>query len=81
MSLDEFIARAKLIHEPKGRFYDYSKVVYINKNTPVEIICPIHGSFMQRPHDHLSKRAGCPKCKNRMTNEEFIKSISEEGEE
>lgn len=53
----EFIEEAKMVH---GNKYDYSKVVYVNNNTKVEIICPEHGSFFQRPNDHLKKN-GCPK--------------------
>lgn len=39
---EEFIAEAKQVHGDK---YDYSKVVYIDANTKVSIICPIHGGF------------------------------------
>jgi hypothetical protein len=46
-----------IIHHGK---YDYSKVLYTNKDTPVEIICPVHGSFMQTPSTH--SHSGCPKC-------------------
>lgn len=53
----EFIEEAKMVH---GNKYDYSKVVYVNNNTKVEIVCPQHGSFFQRPNDHLKKN-GCPK--------------------
>jgi len=42
--------------------YDYSKVNYIDASTPVEIICDIHGSFLQTPKIHY--RSGCPKCGN-----------------
>ena len=55
---EEFIKRAREIHGDK---YDYSKVNYINSNTPVTIICPIHGEFEQLPSVHLSNH-GCPKC-------------------
>ena len=55
---EEFIKKAEKVHNDK---YDYSKVNYINANTKVCIICPIHGEFWQIPHDHL-KRVGCPKC-------------------
>ena len=56
-----FKTKAKKIHGDK---YDYSKVVYIGTDTPVEIICPEHGTFWQRPHNHLSSIApqGCPEC-------------------
>lgn len=57
-STEQFIKEAKKIHGDK---YDYSKVNYVSTDKPVEIICPIHGSFNQRPHDHL-KGCGCKKC-------------------
>ena len=58
MSLEEFIRRAK---EKHGNKYNYSKVEYKNCDTPVTIICPIHGEFEQKPYFHL-KGQGCPKC-------------------
>lgn len=54
----EFISESRSIH---GNKYDYSKVEYINANTKVCIICPIHGEFWQRPNDHLHG-IGCKKC-------------------
>lgn len=56
---DKFINKAKKIHLNKN--YDYSKVLYINSQTSVAIICPIHGKFWQTPNNHLSGK-GCPKC-------------------
>jgi hypothetical protein len=53
-----FIEQAKEIH---GNTYDYSKVNYINIQTQITIICPIHGEFQQTPHNHL-RGQGCPKC-------------------
>lgn len=53
-----FVIKSKEIH---GNKYDYSKSVYKNKNTKVEIVCPKHGSFWQKAHDHTSG-CGCPKC-------------------
>ena len=76
----KFIERAKKIH---GNKYDYSKVKYIDYETPVRIICPIHGEFQQSPNSHLHSY-GCPKCgrKNinvdrKLTTEEFIKKAKE----
>lgn len=58
-STEDFIKEAIEIH---GNKYDYSKVEYsINKNK-VEIICPKHGSFFQRPDSHICRENGCPKC-------------------
>lgn len=55
---EEFIEKAKLVHEDK---YDYSKVQYVNTATKVCIICPEHGDFWQTPNNHLFG-AGCPTC-------------------
>jgi len=46
-----------------GNKYDYSKSIYINAKTPIEIICPIHGSFFSLPTNHL-KGCGCNDCGN-----------------
>jgi len=77
---EDFIHKALLVH---GSKYDYSNVVYTLSVTPVEIICPLHGSFLQKPVEHLTGR-GCRKCaiqsrteKNKWTNQEFIKKASE----
>lgn len=61
MTQEEFIRRAIEAH---GNKYDYSKVIYINSYTPVEIICPLHGPFWQNPSSHISRRHpnGCPVC-------------------
>lgn len=59
VGVEEFIARARAIH---GDTYDYSKVVYHRKDVPVEIICKIHGPFMQTPHAHVILGQNCPKC-------------------
>lgn len=58
LGVDEFIVRSKSIH---GNKYDYSKVIYVNNKTPVEIICSQHGSFWQRPEKHLIGHI-CPFC-------------------
>jgi len=55
---NEHIEDFKKVHSNK---YDYSKVHFVNTNTKVEIICPEHGSFFQKPNRH-KMGAGCPKC-------------------
>ena len=70
ISNDEFIEKAKQIHQNK---YDYSKCQYINMRTKIIIICPIHGEFEQDPNNHL-KGCGCPKCK-RSKGEEQVSSF------
>ena len=70
-----FIERATKYHKGK---YDYSKVQYINCDTKVEIICPIHGSIWQVPNDHL-RNIGCYKCSHDYspTTEEWIESVKD----
>ena len=41
--------------------YDYSRAIYKNGFKKIEIICPIHGSFWQKPDAH-KRKSGCPKC-------------------
>lgn len=47
--------------EAHGKFYDYSKVKYINSSTNVTVICPVHGEFTIAPGHH-KKGVGCRKC-------------------
>jgi very-short-patch-repair endonuclease len=54
-----FINKASTIHD---NTYDYSKVNYINADTPVIIVCKEHGEFNQIPDFHVNKKCGCPKC-------------------
>ena len=70
---DPFIQEA---HEVHGPLYDYSKTKYINRSTKIEIICPIHGSFLQTPSSHLSG-SGCPKCNGKLCypSEEVIETV------
>ncbi len=60
LTTNEFIERSLKIHKNK---YNYSKVNYINNNTKIWIICPIHGKFLQKPQNHLQEM-GCRKCAN-----------------
>jgi hypothetical protein len=58
LTLADFISRASSVHNHK---FDYSMVKYKNNSTKVDIICPVHGIFSQRPVDHLLGR-GCKRC-------------------
>jgi hypothetical protein len=77
LTQDEFISRSNLLHDNK---FDYSKVDYDGIKTPVKIICPLHGEYLQTPSAHL-KGYGCKKCGVESTaqskvgnTEDFIKS-------
>jgi Zn ribbon nucleic-acid-binding protein len=77
-TLTEFIEKANLIHQNK---FSYEKVVYINSHSKIEITCPEHGGFIQKPYSHINGQE-CNKCKGgvKYTAEEFIeKSKSNNG--
>jgi len=67
----EFIDDALKIH---GNRYDYSSSNYLSSEKPIEIICKVHGPFLQIAANHL-KGDNCPKCVgNQKSNTiEFIK--------
>ena len=75
VTFDAFVERSNKIHNSK---YDYSKVDWVNTKTKVEIICPIHGSFLQKPFKHLEGQ-GCPNCRKNatVTQDEFIRRAKE----
>lgn len=62
----EFVAKARKIH---GRRYDYSRVRYVNVDTPVEVICRKHGSFFPAPWTHVRSKSptGCKLCSSART--------------
>lgn len=74
----EFIERGR---EHFGDLYVYSKAVYVNKRTPVTIICPTHGEFTQRAQEHMDGH-GCNRCKfdaksinQQLSKEDWLKRI------
>ena len=50
------------IQEIHGNVYDFSKINYINHDTPIELFCKIHGTFFKTPKSLLIKKEGCQKC-------------------
>lgn len=66
---DTFIKKSIEIH---GKKYDYTKVVFKNLTTPVIIICPEHGEFLQRPIEHIKQKSGCPICANKKRHDKFV---------
>ncbi|MFM2393874.1 MAG: Pacmanvirus [Bacteroidota bacterium] len=69
----DFINKALSIHKNK---YDYSIIKFTNLLSNIDIICPIHGIFSQKPKDHL-KGSGCILCNN-SKGENFIHSLLKE---
>ena len=62
-TLDQFLVKAKRIY---GDYYDYSKVVYVNSSTKVQIVCPEHGVFHKSPQKFLGAKQGCSECNGRV---------------
>lgn len=60
LSQQDILSKFTAVH---GIKYNYSRVQYINYETPVNIGCSIHGEFLQRPDNHING-TGCPRCKN-----------------
>lgn len=54
--------------------YNYEKVNYKGAFSNIEIICNIHGSFVQLARTHLQGH-GCPKCRNYTNENECINII------
>ncbi|MDW6058168.1 hypothetical protein SAZ11_08700 [Streptomyces sp. FXJ1.4098] len=71
LTTEEFVSRAVQVH---GDRYDYSRAEYVNKGQGVEIICRVHGSFWQTPHNHVRQKSGCMRCSgnHQATTEEWI---------
>ncbi len=57
-SKSQFIKDSKIYH---GNHYNYSLVEFKSIHDFVKIICPIHGTFKQKPSKH-QKGQGCKKC-------------------
>lgn len=75
-----FIDRAIAVHGP---LYDYTLVEYVNNKHPVTIVCSFHGSFSQKPNDHLTGTK-CPRCASNAvhTKEQFVeKALAIHGQE
>ncbi len=71
---NEVSKQFNIIHKNK---YDYSFMEYVNGETKIDIICPIHGVFSQQPRKHKSGQ-GCPKCSDlKFKNSMFEKYKSE----
>lgn len=73
MTENYFLQKAKVKH---GEKYDYSKVQFSSLPKSIIIVCPIHGSFEQKPKNHL--RSGCPYCGGsyKLNTQDFIEKAN-----
>lgn len=70
---DLFLESALKKHNFK---YKYDINTYVNRNTKMKIICPIHGEFWQTPSNHL-RGQGCPYCKDSLLEKEVENILTE----
>lgn len=74
ITTEEFIKRAVAKHGDK---YNYSKSIYVNNSTNLEIYCKVcDNTFFQTPsnHNRKSRCGGCPYCSGKIkTTESLIK--------
>lgn len=68
----EFVKRLKEVHGDK---YDYSLVVWKDKNSKIKLICPEHGIFKRRA-DQIRQGKGCPKCARKIKNQKQTKDTA-----
>ncbi len=78
---EAFIIESRMVH---GSKYDYSRVVYKNNSSKIEIGCPSHGYYFAIAKRHSHHEQGCPICgigalnhknhslNNRKTQEQFL---------
>lgn len=65
-TFEEFVKCAREVHGDK---YIYNDTNYQGNKAPINITCPIHGNFSQRPNDHLEGK-GCPHCGHNISKAE-----------
>jgi hypothetical protein len=49
LTTDEFIKKANQIH---NNYYSYEQTNYVDTNIMVDITCPVHGVYKQKPKKH-----------------------------
>ncbi len=70
--IDDFVLKARKIH---GNRYDYSAVDFDESTEYINIRCPEHGWYKQRPGSHLygNKCTDCARNDSKLGKEEFVK--------
>jgi hypothetical protein len=67
LDVESFLLSAAAVH---GSRYQYDPGTFVNTKVPMAITCAEHGVFYQRPNNHVSNAAGCPKCSNSVSSGE-----------
>lgn len=74
------IDKDEFLNKVRNPNLDFSQIKFINMQTPIEVICLIHGLFKILPTNMLYKHEGCKFCgmekmskSKSLTKQEFIK--------
>lgn len=74
LTFEEQMKEFRKVH---GQKYKYIKDSYVNNISKMEMICPVHGSFLQYVYQH-KRGSGCQKCFNqRNKNKTMLKAKKE----
>jgi len=73
----KFVSEAKILHNNKYTYPNYSDSNYIDSSTKLVISCPIHGDFKQTSSHHLLL-CGCQKCSNTSKRLKRLKRLSDD---
>lgn len=71
-TLERFLIEATKVHGDK---FDYSLIKDVRgSKEKLQIICRLHGTFLQSPTHHIQRQQGCPECggTQRGSKEKFI---------
>lgn len=61
-TLEYYKALASSIHSGK---YDYSLWIELGMyHDKIDVVCPTHGHFRQSLANHITRKSGCPKCRD-----------------
>lgn len=72
--------KKQFVKKSKEKYPDrflYDDMYYVNSDTEVTLLCKKHGEFKTKPHNHLSKGAGCKPCARESYRRSRAKSLKE----
>lgn len=69
---EEFVSKVKDdLFDVTGEPFDYSEVSYVDRSTPVKVICKQHGQFLMHPGNAMHNKSGCPECGKKKAHDHF----------
>lgn len=62
------------LQEKFGNKFLLDKFIYESSTSPVELICPIHGSFMRTTNEIIKSKFGCPACAEKVREDTHLQA-------